>query len=79
MNGIYSSGHGRRGCALSGTWRDDAARRVRRCRVPRRAGAGGGTGAGANADLSFDVDNRFITGEYIALDGHHFKATFGFL
>jgi len=38
-----------------------------------------GTGAGANADLSFDVDNRFITGEYIALDGRHFNSTFGFL
>jgi len=38
-----------------------------------------GTGAGANAGLSFDVDNRFITGEYIALDGRHSNATFGFL
>jgi hypothetical protein len=38
-----------------------------------------GVGAGGNAGLSFDVDNRFITGEYIALDGRHFNATFGFL
>ena len=38
-----------------------------------------GAGAGSNADLTFDVDNRFITGEYIALDGRHFNATFGFL
>jgi hypothetical protein len=38
-----------------------------------------GTGAGANADLSFDIDNRFITGEYIALNGQHANATFGFL
>jgi hypothetical protein len=38
-----------------------------------------GTGAGANAGLSFDVDNRFMTGEYIALDGRHSNATFGFL
>jgi len=38
-----------------------------------------GVGAGANVGLSFDVDNRFITGEYIALDGRHFNATFGFL
>ena len=38
-----------------------------------------GTGAGANAGLSFDVDNRFITGEYIALNGQHVNATFGFL
>jgi hypothetical protein len=38
-----------------------------------------GTGAGAGSGLSFDVDNRFMTGEYIALDGRHFNATFGFL
>ena len=38
-----------------------------------------GAGVGGNAGLSFDVDNRFITGEYIALDGKHFNATFGFL
>ena len=38
-----------------------------------------GVGAGANAGLSFDVDNRFMTGEYIALNGQHFNATFGFL
>ena len=37
------------------------------------------TGAGANAGLSFDVDNRFMTGEYVALDGRHFNASFGFL
>jgi hypothetical protein len=38
-----------------------------------------GAGAGANAGLSFDVDNRFMTGEYIALNGQHFNASFGFL
>jgi hypothetical protein len=38
-----------------------------------------GTGAGPNAGLSFDVDNRFMTGEYVALDGRHFNASFGFL
>ena len=38
-----------------------------------------GAGAGKHADLSFDIDNRFITGEYIALNGRHFEATFGFL
>jgi hypothetical protein len=38
-----------------------------------------GVGAGVHAGLSFDVDNRFMTGEYIALDGRHFNATFGFL
>jgi hypothetical protein len=34
---------------------------------------------GAGAGLTFDVDNRFMTGEYIALNGRHFNATFGFL
>lgn len=38
-----------------------------------------GTGTGAHTGLTFDVDNRFMTGEYIALDGRHFNATFGFL
>ena len=38
-----------------------------------------GVGAGASADLTFDVDDRFMTGEYIALNGRHFNATFGFL
>ena len=38
-----------------------------------------GAGAGGNAGMTFDVDNRFMTGEYIALDGRHFNATFGFL
>lgn len=36
-------------------------------------------GAGNIPGLSFDVDIRFITGEYIALDGRHSEATFGFL
>jgi hypothetical protein len=38
-----------------------------------------GAGAGDNKGQTFDIDNRFITGEYIALDGRHFEATFGFL
>jgi hypothetical protein len=37
-----------------------------------------GVGAGEHADLTFEVDNRFITGEYIALNGQHFNATLGF-
>jgi hypothetical protein len=37
-----------------------------------------GVGAGNQSDLSFEVDNRFFTGEYVALDGRHFDATFGF-
>jgi hypothetical protein len=38
-----------------------------------------GVGAGADAHLTFDVDNRFMTGEYVAVDGRHYHATFGFL
>ena len=38
-----------------------------------------GVGAGERGNLTWDVDNRFMTGEYVALDGHHFNATFGFL
>ena len=37
-----------------------------------------GVGTGAHADLTFEVDNRFITGEYIAANGQHHNATFGF-
>src|SRR6266545_6617268 len=37
-----------------------------------------GAGAGDHADLTFEVDNRFITGEYVALNGQHCNATFGF-
>lgn len=38
-----------------------------------------GVGAGDHSDLTWEVDNRFITGEYVARDGRHFNATFGFL
>src|SRR5207248_9680194 len=38
-----------------------------------------GVGAGDNAGLSFDVDNRFIAGGYIALDWWHFNAMLGCL
>jgi hypothetical protein len=38
-----------------------------------------GTGTGEHSDLTWDVDSRFMTGEYVALDGRHFNATFGFL
>ena len=38
-----------------------------------------GTGAGEHSDLTFDVDNRFYTGEYVGLDGRHHNTTFGFL
>ncbi len=38
-----------------------------------------GKGAGKHSDLTFDVDNRFMTGEYIGLDGRNHHATFGFL
>jgi len=38
-----------------------------------------GVGAGTHADLTWDVDSRFMTGEYVAGNGRHFNATFGFL
>jgi len=38
-----------------------------------------GTGVGDQSDITWDVDNRFMTGEYVAVDGRHFNATFGFL
>ena len=40
---------------------------------------GTGTDTAGTPGLTFDIDNRFITGEYIALDGRHSNATFGFL
>jgi hypothetical protein len=39
--------------------------------------AGGGTDGDANA-LFFSIDNRFMEGEFIGLDGRHFSGTFGF-
>jgi hypothetical protein len=38
-----------------------------------------GVGTGEHSDLTFDVDSRFMTGEFVAVDGRHFNATFGFL
>lgn len=38
-----------------------------------------GHGTGADAGRSFDVDNRFIVGEYVATDGKRYNADFGFL
>ena len=38
-----------------------------------------GHGTGADAGRSFDVDNRFILGEYVPTDGKRYNADFGFL
>src|SRR5207302_11383819 len=40
----------------------------------------GRTGAEApQTNLTFDVDNRFFVGEFIATDGHKHKGTFAFV
>jgi len=39
----------------------------------------GWSGTGEHSDLTWDVDSRFMAGEYVSLDGRHFNATFGFL
>lgn len=38
-----------------------------------------GHGTGADAGRAFDVDNRFFVGEYVATDGKHYNAHFGFV
>jgi len=38
-----------------------------------------GHGTGADAGRAFEVDNRFIVGEYVATDGKRYNAAFGFL
>jgi hypothetical protein len=44
----------------------------------------GGTGTGTDATgaataLLFDTDMRFMTGEYVGVDGKHYQGTFGFV
>ena len=41
-------------------------------------GTGTGTGPGAGT-LLFDTDMRFMTGEYVGVDGKHYQSTFGFV
>jgi hypothetical protein len=41
-------------------------------------GTGTGTGPGAGA-LLFDTDMRFMSGEYVGVDGKHYHSTFGFV
>lgn len=38
-----------------------------------------GTVNGPDSGLVFEVDNRFMVGEYVGLSGRHFNAAFGFL
>ena len=38
-----------------------------------------GTVNGPGSGLVFEVDNRFMIGEYVGLNGRHFNAAFGFL
>jgi hypothetical protein len=43
----------------------------------RGAGTGTDTVTGASTRLSFSVDNRFLVGEYIGVDGMPHRAAFG--
>jgi len=41
---------------------------------------GTGTGSGpGSATLLFDADMRFMSGEYVGVDGKHYHSTFGFV
>jgi hypothetical protein len=42
-------------------------------------GTGTDTTTGATTPLLIDSDMRFMSGEYVALDGHHYQGTFGFV
>jgi hypothetical protein len=42
-------------------------------------GTGTGMTASGSEPLLFDSDMRFMTGEYVAVDGHHYRGTFGFV
>jgi hypothetical protein len=42
-------------------------------------GTGTGTEPPGAPPLTFQVDNRFMTGEFIAKDGSHHQGTFGFI
>lgn len=45
----------------------------------RGMGTGTNTATGETKRLIFDVDNRFMKGEYVGLDGLHHHGTFGFV
>jgi hypothetical protein len=42
-------------------------------------GTGTDTNTGAATRLIVDSDMRFMSGEYIGVDGHHYHGTFGFV
>jgi hypothetical protein len=43
----------------------------------RGTGTATDTGTGATTPLSFSVDNRFLVGEYVGVDGRNHRAAFG--
>ena len=45
----------------------------------RGMGTATNTQTGAQTRLVFDVDNRFMKGNYVGLDGHHHMGTFAFI
>ncbi len=49
--------------------------------VAQIAGTGTGTDkrTGATSQLLFEIDNRFMKGTYVGLDGRQYSGTFGFL
>lgn len=43
------------------------------------AGTGTNTATGETSHIPFDVDMRFMEGEYVGVDGKHHHGTFGFI
>jgi hypothetical protein len=42
-------------------------------------GTGTGTLNGTSSTLSFEIDNRFMQGTYVGVDGRRHQGTFGFI
>jgi hypothetical protein len=47
--------------------------------VAELAGTGTGSLNGVSKPLSFTMDNRFMKGEFVGIDGEHHRGTFGFV
>jgi hypothetical protein len=43
------------------------------------AGTGTGTLNGTSSKLNFEIDNRFMQGTYVGVDGRRHRGTFGFI
>jgi hypothetical protein len=42
-------------------------------------GSGTGTLNGTSSKLNFEIDNRFMQGTYVGVDGRRHQGTFGFI